>query len=44
MPNNVGGGFDDEVWHTNPMEQTVCDYAQCYNDETGQLGYVFKAV
>ena len=38
-PYCVGGGFEDESWHTDPTEQMVCDFAQCYSEETGQLGY-----
>ena len=38
-PYCLGGGFEDESWHTDPTEQMVCDFAQCYSEETGQLGY-----
>lgn len=34
----MGGGFEDEVWHTDPVTQTVCDFAQCYDDSTGVFG------
>jgi len=35
----MGGGFEDEEWHSDPVLQTVCDFAQCYSEEEGAMGY-----
>ena len=35
----MSDGFKSEVWYTNAITQNVCDFSQCYDEDTNKLDY-----
>ena len=35
----LSGGFESEEWYTDAKEQHVCDFAACYDEDSGEIGF-----